>query len=81
MGTSTTIHYDVPSGMHEVTLEIFDTGGRLVRRLVDGRQAGGRRQVSWDCSSVDGAPVASGVYYCRLRVGTDERLRKMTVLR
>ena len=78
---TTTICYDVPSGGGKVTLEIFDTSGRLVRRLAERHQTPGRKVMTWDGRDGDGRSVASGVYYYRLRAPGYERTLKMTVLK
>ncbi|MEZ4387949.1 MAG: S8 family serine peptidase [Candidatus Krumholzibacteriia bacterium] len=49
-----------------VRLELFDVGGRLVRRLVDGPLAAGRHEVDWDGRDAAGREQASGVYLARL---------------
>ena len=49
-----------------VQLDIFDLNGRLVTTIADGSFGVGRHQATWDGSTADGQPVASGVYFCRL---------------
>jgi len=79
--TATTIRFDVPVGGGEVTLEVYDLAGRLVRTLVEGALPEGRRTVAWDLRDEHGLRVASGVYYCRMRAPGFERSLKMTVVR
>jgi hypothetical protein len=52
-----------------VTLDVYDAQGRLVRRLVCGRQLAGLHAVAWDGADQRGMPVAAGVYYTRLVAG------------
>jgi hypothetical protein len=80
LGPTTVIRYDVPAGDGKVTLEIFDVSGRLVRRLLDGHEAPGRKAVAWDGRNEHGERVGSGVYYYRLEApGYERTLRLMVV--
>jgi hypothetical protein len=68
-GPSVTISYDLPK-VSEVTLQIYDVSGRVVRVLVDAAtEPGGQRQATWDGRDDSGRDVASGVYFCRLQAG------------
>jgi hypothetical protein len=49
-----------------VRLGIYDASGRLVRMLVDTRQAAGQYTETWSGKDRTGAAVASGVYFIRL---------------
>lgn len=61
----TTIAFTLPQPA-TVQLDIFDLNGRLVITIADGSFGVGRHQATWDGSTADGQPVASGVYFCRL---------------
>jgi hypothetical protein len=45
---------------------VFDTNGRRVARLVDGRVPGGAQIARWLGKDESGRPVPAGVYLCRL---------------
>jgi hypothetical protein len=76
----TSIRFDMPAA-ERVWLDIYDVSGRLVRRLVDGEERGpGPVEVYWDGTSDAGERRASGVYYCRLRVGKETRVRIMVLI-
>jgi hypothetical protein len=62
----------------DAALEIFDTQGRHVRRLVRGALPAGSHVAAWDGADDAGAPVAPGVYVCRL-VTSAERLERRLV--
>jgi len=49
------------------TASIFDVAGRHVRTLFDGVLAPGVRELRWDGLASDGAPVAPGLYFVRIR--------------
>jgi flagellar hook assembly protein FlgD len=50
----------------DAELDIFDTQGRLVRRLVRGALPAGAHFATWDGADDSGARVPPGVYSCRL---------------
>jgi hypothetical protein len=73
------VRYDVPAGGAEISLEIFDPQGRLVRTLVAGRVAGGRHEISWEGKDETGRRAPAGVYLCRLRAAGVERTARLTL--
>jgi hypothetical protein len=78
---STVISYYVPDECL-VTLDIYDSSGRHVSRLLDQeRQPRGTHSVEWRGSNAGGTAVASGVYFCRLHTGKETLSRKMLLLR
>ena len=77
---STRIGFDLPAG-GDVTLEVFDVKGRLVRRLVSGTLDARTHTVEWDGRNQRGATVGSGIYFYRLRSPSGTLTRKMSVIR
>jgi hypothetical protein len=75
--TGSRIVYEIPTsvGSVPVHLRVFDSGGRLVRTLVEGMQPPGSYAVTWDGDGDRGETMAAGVYYCHLRVGEENRIR------
>ena len=56
----------LPSGAGSgVTLRLYDSAGRVVRRFMQPFSAG-RNEVVWDGAGDRGARVAPGVYFLRL---------------
>jgi hypothetical protein len=77
----TTIRYGVP-GLARVELVIFNVRGQRVRMLVPlGVQERGWHSVDWDGRDDRGVEVATGAYFCRLRVGSQILTRKLVLLR
>lgn len=68
----TRIQYDLPA-QAQVTLDIFDALGRLVRKLTDEQQATGSYETIWNGCDDRGLQVASGVYFYRLRAKSATR--------
>ncbi len=60
------IRYDLPAAA-DVSIQIFDTTGRLVRTLLDHESRGrGRHATTWDLRDDHGLPVSTGIYLYRL---------------
>lgn len=79
----TIIKYGVPKRMRqtEVNLEIFDILGRKVHTLVNSQRRPGIYEVRWNGENETGRPLASGVYYYRLRVGQSIITKKLTLIK
>ena len=78
---TTTIQYDVARGGGEVTLQIFDAKGRLVKTMMDGAQSEGQQSVTWDGRNNAGQQVATGVYFYRLTAPGFSQTRRMVLLK
>jgi hypothetical protein len=77
---TTTIQYEVAEAA-DVRLEIYGIKGESVAVLVDRHQPTGRYSVPWDGRNSSGEPVASGVYFYRLKAGQFVQTRKMQLLK
>jgi hypothetical protein len=77
----TTIEFVLPvAGAFNV--KIFALDGSLVASLIDeDSPSSGPRSVTWDGRSADGAPVANGMYFCRLAYGKIVRSKAVIVMR
>jgi hypothetical protein len=65
--------FEVPQAGH-VSLKVYDTLGRAVATVVDGVQATGTYNASFDASE-----LAAGVYVYRLTMGTTSVSRTLVV--
>lgn len=78
---STKIVFTLASGQ-EVSLRLYDLGGRLLRSLVEGEALEpGVHTVDWDGKAGDGRPLPSGVYLYRLSSGDQVVSGKATLLK
>lgn len=78
---TTTIEYSV-SKTGTVDLSVYDLKGRLVKVLDEGTRETGVYTVAWDGTNMQGERLASGVYFCRLKVEGEKSLtRKMVLIR
>ena len=64
-----------------VVLSIYDVSGKLVRTLVNRDVGASTHVVIWDGTNDAGTPVASGVYFYRLKAGGKVLTRKAVVVR
>lgn len=76
-GDPVVIRYRLARSTPVTSLDIFSVTGRHVRTLVRGPQPAGEHRVEWDQRTSDGALVARGVYFVRLRA---DRLLAQKVL-
>jgi len=76
----TRIAYSIPEPAR-VELLIYDVGGRIVRRLVDGEHPADDYTAVWDGRNDDGEATGSGIYFYRLMADGRELARKMILLR
>jgi len=51
----------------EVSLAVYDVGGREVRELARTSFPAGERDLTWDLKDRAGVPVAGGLFFIRLR--------------
>jgi hypothetical protein len=63
----------------DVSLCVYNTAGRLVRVLADGRTSPGTYTSVWNGADAKGRRLANGVYFCTLDNGT-KRISKKVVL-
>ncbi len=76
----TTISYTLPaSGM--VSLEIYNSRGQLVRRLLNEEQPAGEHALIWNGKDDSGHSVASGLYLCRIACNGKQETRKLLLLK
>ena len=77
---ATEIRFELPDTA-PVTLDIFDSRGRHVRRLVDATLPAGRHTPVWRGTDDAGQRVASGVYHARVRAGGFSATTSMTLVK
>lgn len=64
-----------------VEIRIVATDGRTVRTLYNGWQTAGPHQVSWDGRDQTGRPLGQGLYWARIRAGSESLSQKIVVLK
>ncbi|MFO7768170.1 MAG: lamin tail domain-containing protein [bacterium] len=79
---STRVRFRLPPGPdREVRLDVLDTRGRRVRRLLDARLAAGTYEQVWDGRERSGRTSAAGIYLVVLQVEGHRYTRKVLLLK
>jgi hypothetical protein len=78
--TRTLIGYGLPVST-DVSIQIYNLSGQLVRVLVQGSIEAGHHTVAWDGMDERGEIVAAGIYLYRAAAGRDHLTGKMLLLR
>ncbi len=68
-------------GAMPVEVSVFDVAGRRVRTLVAGNEGPGDLHLVWDRRDADGRRAPAGLYFLRMRAGTEVRVRKVVLTR
>jgi flagellar hook assembly protein FlgD len=77
----TTIEFALPKP-ENVTLCIYDIGGRLISRVLDAvHYSEGWHSISWDGKNAAGRRVATGVYFYRFNAGEFSETKRMVLVR
>lgn len=72
---TTSIKYALPIESN-ILLSVFDVTGKEIVVLVNGNVKAGFHEINWDASS-----IASGIYFCKLKVGNQIFEKKMVLLK
>ncbi len=65
----------------DVTLSIYDIGGRLIKSVYDGSLSAGLHSVIWDGSNQSGETASSGIYFYRLQTSDEVHVNRMILLK
>ena len=77
---ATTLAWALPQAA-DVSLAIYDVGGRLVRELQSGRFEAGQHEAVWNGLDAHGRPAAAGVYLVRLSAGRQSATGRIALTR
>lgn len=77
---TTVLSYSLPQAAL-VELAIYDTNGRLVKRLFQGNQAAGHHQLCWDGTDQFNRAVSSGVYFQKITAGEFIQTQKLIFMK
>jgi subtilisin-like proprotein convertase family protein len=65
----------------EVRMVVYNVAGQEVAVIADGLYEAGVHSLSWDGTGAGGRPVASGIYFCRLKAGEFMATKQMVFMR
>ena len=71
----TSISYSLANDCN-VTIDIFDIGGRKISTIFDGYQRSGSHQINWN-----GTGMSSGIYFYRLNADGKTKIKKSILLK
>ena len=77
---STTIYYSIPK-FSDVTINIYDINGSLVKNLLSKKQSAGTYEILWNGKNNENMSAASGVYLYKIRAGNIIKTSKMILLK
>lgn len=75
----TSVRYGLPYPT-PVTVAVYNTAGRQVRRLFSGSAEAGYHHAEWDGRDDSGQPVGPGIYLCRIAAGGFRAMTKLVKL-
>ena len=79
-GQLTELRFGLPRG-GRVELVLYDVTGRQVTVLASGEYPAGIHSIGWDGTDSVGRPVASGIYFCRMRAGEFTATRSLVFMK
>jgi len=74
------ISYNI-SQPSNVSLEVFDILGRKVQTLKNTYEQAGQKQIIWDGRNCNGDMVSAGIYLCRIKQDSGEKIIKLQYLK
>ena len=78
---NTVIRYSVPHSS-EISLNIYDALGNLIKEIVNGRQSAGNYEIDINAHElINGKDLASGVYFYSLRSGSIVITKRMVLIK
>ncbi|HSD62422.1 MAG TPA: DUF3160 domain-containing protein [Ignavibacteriaceae bacterium] len=79
----TIISYSVPYDLTNQNAEliVYDLQGQIVKHLVNQVLPAGNYLTKWNGDNDGGAPVSSGIYFYRLKVGDRQAIGKMNLIK
>tara|TARA_Y100001980_G_C14294228_1_gene124106 strand:- start:184 stop:540 length:357 start_codon:yes stop_codon:yes gene_type:complete len=76
----TNIEYSMSKNSN-VSINIYDISGKLVKKLLNESKNPGFHSVRWDSKNNVGKKVSSGLYFYKMQTDNFEQVRKMILMR
>ena len=73
---TTTINFELPKNVSNLTLNVFDIRGRLIETLHSGAMDMGYHSYLWNANN-----IASGIYFVHLTTSEHQFIEKITLLK
>ncbi len=80
---TTTIRFGVPESLNnqEITIKVFDILGREIVTLLNKKLKMGYHEIKWNGKNASNIPTASGIYFYRIKGGSELLVKKMILMR
>jgi hypothetical protein len=65
----------------QVSLSVYDVGGKRVATLVEGEFGPGGHTATWSGRSAEGTPLGSGIYFAEVRTGSARSVQRVVLRR
>jgi len=78
--SSTNIQFRLPK-MTDVSIQVFNINGKLVRTLFQGRKLAGSHILHWDGTDDLGRKISSGIYCYKMVAGSFREARKLILVK
>ncbi|MCF7912960.1 MAG: T9SS type A sorting domain-containing protein [Candidatus Cloacimonetes bacterium] len=62
-------------------ISVYNIRGQLIKRIYEGAMLKGNQQFIWQGDNSNGNPVSSGVYFCKMRIGDSEEMKKVILMK
>ena len=76
----TVISYQLPVPS-QVSLQVYNIAGQLVKTLATGDRPLGAHEVAWNGKNEAGEPVGSGIYFYRLETQGHAQIKRLVLIR
>ncbi len=76
----TTIRFKVAQA-GSLTMQIYNLQGQIVKTLVNSNYSSGTYQVRWDGKNDNRELVTTGVYFCKMKIGNYQAVRRLILLK
>lgn len=83
-GSAVKLEYTIPFSVKDgcdVSIQIYDVGGRCVSRLVNGHKMPGRHTVSWNGLGTNKSAVAKGMYVARFKTPAFSETKVVNIIK
>ena len=77
---STTINFSIVKSAN-VSLQIFDISGRLIKTLANEEMEAGNHEIKWNVSDERGVQVSTGIYYLKLITGNYIETKHLSIIK
>lgn len=77
---TTNIAFDLETAS-EVSFDVYNVLGQIVKTLYAGKLSSGRHQFEWDATDENNIHVSSGVYFYKLSTDSHSQTKKMLLIR